>query len=369
MYRTSFYRTFALALSITALFSACSPKDTKEDDQGQTYVKVDSVPVNLAIESDIASDQAAALKETVSALFRVPRDKNDWGSIQLSVLMNNTDGSPAGLQSWLESRVHYIVKDEFDVDAHASYAAQTFTYQFPNLFPDVLGVPDSPAEPSTPAPETPVTPPTEPPVPPLEPLSPVAPVAPVVPTTPTFESGTAQVVMSNVGTSIYAYGKQKHQLINVEIPGVGTVSMTSPRTGILEIGPGLFPDLGDMKLQNIALDIYRLGSLFHEARHSDGHGHTLGFMHSTCPAGHDFAGLPACDAALNGPYSVGAAVLKSMMNRCNSDATCTERSRAVLNTIYLDQANRVLDRSSAPQNLSSDAKAGMNWDDEPEGTR
>ena len=92
-------------------------------------------------------------------------------------------------------------------------------------------------------------------------------------------------------------------------------------------------------------------------------------MHSKCPVGHDFAGLAACDAALNGPYTVGATVLKNLMERCLSDNTCTERSRVLLQFKFSDQANRVLSTNAATENVSADAKAGTNWNDEPEGSR
>ncbi len=330
MIRTFTYGSLALTCLIFVLISACS-KTNQDADRGETDVEIASVPVNLAIESDVAPDQTASLKEAVSALYRLPLDTASSQTKQLNLLMSNVDASPTGLQAWLEMRVHYIIKDNFDFDSQASFASQSFTYQFPNQFPDVLSNPDT--------------------------------------LLPTADSENARVAMSNMGTARYAMGKLLHRLVNIKIPGVGTVSMTSPRTGLLEIGPGLFFDTGNNKIQNIALDIFRLGILFHEARHSDGHGHTLGFMHSICPAGHDFAGLPACDAALNGAYSVGASLIKSLRDRCVADATCTERSRVILGHLYADQANRVIDSVSAPKNLSSDSQAGTNWNDAPEGTR
>jgi hypothetical protein len=164
---------------------------------------------------------------------------------------------------------------------------------------------------------------------------------------------------------VYYAAKQAKQLFSLELGGIGTVPFKSPRAGLLEIGPGLFPDLQGHKVQNILLDVYRASTLFHEARHSDGHGKTLGFFHATCPSWHDYAGKPACDASTNGPYTIGAMVMKNLAAQCTSQ--CTELTKRALQSLYLDVAGRALSVRDLPHN-SPESPAGGAWDDIPEGT-
>ena len=129
------------------------------------------------------------------------------------------------------------------------------------------------------------------------------------------------------------------------------------------MGPGLFNDFGGLQFQNVFYDIFRAGVLFHEARHSDGHGKTLGFMHAKCPATHDLAGLNACDAATNGPYTIGSEMHKYLMYACGS--SCSELTMKALQVLYADQSSRTLESWQYPS-ASPGARAGTDWDDAPE---
>jgi hypothetical protein len=106
----------------------------------------------------------------------------------------------------------------------------------------------------------------------------------------------------------------------------------------------------------------RAETLFHEARHSDGHGKTLGFLHAKCPSYHDYAGLPACDLSTNGPYTIGALMFKYIMDSTADKST--EKTKKIQQLIYLDIANRTLSTSSLVQ--SPETAAGTDWDDAPE---
>lgn len=319
-----------LVLVLMALIglAACTPAEPKDD---QPDVSIPSQPNQLAFASTVPQDQANAVNEAVSALYVLPLNDANSEVQNMARLMKAPDTTAAGLQSWMQARVQYIVQDKFPVDDLATTSDDPFQYQEPGVLPDILR--------QTQTQQPKISSPTD--------------------------SG-AQTIMSNVGAGLYVEGKMIGKLVKLAIPGIGTIAMTSPRTGLLEIGPGLFPDTGGKHYQNILFDVYRLGTLFHEARHSDGHGHTVGFMHATCPYG-DYAGIAACDYATNGPYTVGASVIKALMNQCASSGQCTEKTNQVLQAIYADQADRLVSYSYST--LSSDARAGVDWDDAPEGNR
>jgi len=174
------------------------------------------------------------------------------------------------------------------------------------------------------------------------------------------------VVMSNMGGALYLGGKQNNQIIGLKISRGFLhfpirAEVTSPRVGIIQIGEGLFsPDL-TINLENpdaLSNSIFRLGTFFHEARHSDGNGKSLIFAHATCPAGHDYEGAAACDDNLNGPYTVGTLMINEMRKTC-TDETCSARENEVLKMIIIDNASRIL-------TTTSKGEAATNWDATPE---
>lgn len=172
-------------------------------------------------------------------------------------------------------------------------------------------------------------------------------------------------VMSNIGTALYYGGKSERQIYGMKISRgllkkAEKVAVTSPRTGIIQIGEGLFaPELTVNPKDESALSnsIFRLGTFFHEARHSDGNGKSLGFFHSLCPAGHDYAGQPACDENLNGPYTVGTLMMAEMAKAC--DEGCSEKDKQTLKLMVIDSANRV--QAENRRGVKSTV-----WDDRPE---
>jgi hypothetical protein len=307
-----------LGLSLLVTLGACGPKNNS----ASVCVPPSSNPSNkLHFESGVPCNQAAALNEAVSSLVTLPLDSSNSSVGLMARTMKTDDVTPAGLQNWMEDRVQYIINGDFKIRSHLYTTNQPFSYSEPNILPDAY--------------------------------------------TNSASVQGAQIIMLNVGTEVYANGKLAKQLYIVDLPGIGYVPMPSPRTGMLAIGPGLFNSLGGAQ-SAVVLNIFRLGTLFHEARHSDGHGKTLGFMHSVCPPGHDYAGLPACDLSTNGPYTIGAMMVKNLTNACTN---CTAGDLLSLRAMYLDVANRVLDPAKAPIGLAPDASAGMDWDDSPEGSR
>lgn len=173
------------------------------------------------------------------------------------------------------------------------------------------------------------------------------------------------VVMSNIGAGLYMAGKAERKVYGMKISrgllksGL-KVAVESPRTGIIQIGEGLFArevTVNNNNPDSIANSINRLGTFFHEARHSDGNAKSLGFAHVKCPAGHDMEGAYACDENLNGPYTVGAVMTAEMLKGCND--SCTEREKEILKIIILDSQGRVLKTTKTGQPTT-------NWDPTPE---
>lgn len=180
----------------------------------------------------------------------------------------------------------------------------------------------------------------------------VEPVAPVVPQAPSVDAGEGErkiyTVMSNIGAGIYFGGKDQGVVYSLKISR-GLIKsplkavIESPRVGIIQIGEGLFLDglsVTPSKPNAVANSLKRLSTFFHEARHSDGNGVSLAFAHSVCPTGHNYAGSPACDENLNGPYTVGALFTTELLKAC--DDSCTEVEKTELKADIVDSYSRVL---------------------------
>jgi len=212
------------------------------------------------------------------------------------------DGEGASLSSWLSERVQWVLSEDFNLEKSLRPSPATLFFRFPNpgIIPDIE-TPTKTAEPG----------------------------------------GEVKTVMSNLGGALYLGGKQAGLLINVAIEGkVGGLDIRSPRTGLLKVGEGLFFKGGKLaKASPDFLSHYRLSTLVHEARHSDGNGKSLGFLHATCPEGHDLAGYPACDRNLNGPYMVGALFSQAMAKDCDD---CSEVDKELYQLVTADSFNRVI---------------------------
>ncbi|MFA6237792.1 MAG: hypothetical protein WC635_10730 [Bacteriovorax sp.] len=173
-------------------------------------------------------------------------------------------------------------------------------------------------------------------------------------------------VMSNIGAALYIGGKKEKQVYGMRVSRgllrkAEKVAVKSPRAGIIQIGEGLFaPELtvNNSNPESMANSIFRLGTFFHEARHSDGNGKSLSFLHISCPTGHDYEGQPACDENLNGPYTIGTVMMAEMSKAC--DETCSEKDKETLKILVLDSANRILTKTHKGEKSTV-------WDANPEG--
>ncbi len=179
------------------------------------------------------------------------------------------------------------------------------------------------------------------------------------------EAKTGFTVMSNIGAALYLSGKQENQVYGLKVSRgflrpSKKVEIISPRSGVIQIGEGLFAPELTINRENenaLANTIFRMGTFFHEARHSDGNAESLGFTHATCPETHDYAGAAACDENLNGPYTVGKVMLDEMTNACGDK--CSEADKEILNLMIIDNASRIL-------KTTHKGEEAKNWDATPE---
>lgn len=263
--------------------------------------QISAAPLNIRFSSDIPPAQSDLMHQDLRLIRSLQIDNSDP---QLTSQIAEhfgpvTDGQ--GYESWLADRAKVIVAESFTPDRNSIRVIRE-RHRFRN--PDLPEV------------ERGRTPP---------------------------RGGAVKLVMSNLGAGIYFFGKSSGAILGLAIPGLNTVTVNSPRAGIFQIGEGHFLPLlrrsGGTENNNYANSLLRLGTFFHEARHSDGNGASLGFMHAVCPEGHDYAGYNACDANTNGPYTIGAIFLKSVITSC---ITCSEAEKEALRNAYTDSFSRMI---------------------------
>lgn len=285
-----------------------------------------------AIEMDLAvpQSQARSLELDLGRLnqFNYLNDFTDHAT----ALILKTKGPITGqvLKRWLDERVSLIVSETLDLESSIRVAPGVAIYPEPKTFPSL----DSPPAPPQGTPQTPDQPQRK-----------------------------VYTVMSNMGAGLYLMAKENRVLLALKKSEGNLLPLVSPREGFIQIGEGLFlPKLRvNEQVQDApANSVSRLSTLFHEARHSDGHGASLGFMHAICPEGHSYAGHPACDKNLNGPYSVGAQVMKTLTQACGD---CSTKEKTILKMIEADSRSRILKTFKDSGGRVHQAK---NWSDQPE---
>jgi hypothetical protein len=258
----------------------------------------------IKFHSSIPKNQIETLKTDLRYLYQNPLTKADqqfMATAQIAV------GDGQNLHNWLLNRVRYIVGESFKLDE-------------PNI---VAGPYDR--FPNTPIPDA---------------FKAIA-----------ADSGGVKTVMTNIGGALYLVGKSQKALYGVKFDGE-TVYAKGPRIGLLQVGEGLFLQRFLLNPNPLAASnsISRLGTLFHEARHSDGNGKSTGFLHFTCPAGHPYATYAACEASANGSYTVGGLSERHMLANCTS---CDKKEQGALAAKVADSFNRIIKISLAAADLAN----------------
>jgi hypothetical protein len=295
------------SLAVAALFAMTAVGCSQDNNSAEGPSAKDPVG-NIQFDWGVKKAERNAIADSINVIDDVQISNPD--SKMLSI-MGLGDASSYSLRNWLEARVQYILPQNFDLQKN--FLVQE-GYSYPSS------------------------------------------VQKKIKAKKVNDTAKAEVLMSNVGSVLYLYGKENDALVGLKLQGFGAVAVTSPRVGIIQVGPGFFSGKVDSN-KVIARNIYRAGTLFHEARHSDGHGSSLAFSHAICPSGHDYEGLAACDRNANGPYTVGALIIKNLAKSCT---VCSTAHLQILQTIYLDNISRV---------IVSEQSRSSYWDDAPEGKR
>ncbi len=259
----------------------------------------------VQFDSSVPSDQRSLIEGDLSILDSItlpPAQTNDLATIGVGAL------TPIALNDWLSKRTKLIVGEDFSWKQNASLVNRS-------------------------APTTPFV------------------MAHAQRIDPSMTSA-AKTVMWNLGSYLYLDGKDQGHGYYLDVDST-RYDVYTPRVGIVQIGEGLFtvnsiPNVAKDRMVNSYL---RLGTYFHEGRHSDGNGTNAGFPHAKCPSG-DYKDLYACEDNLNGPYAIQSILLGYMYQAC-TDCTAAEREGLALS--LADYKSRLLPsaqyRDSRPEGI------------------
>lgn len=214
----------------------------------------------------------------------------------------STDGLT--ILNWIDNRMIRIVGESFDLEKNISVVNQSF-------FPEPSETPNIPTFANTPGGGS-----------------------------GDGGSSTVKTVMSNLGGAVYISGKLNHAMFSLKVDD-SNINMSSPRLGVFKVGEGLFDSKGMLKstVDSKISTYFRLSTLVHEARHSDGRGVSAGFLHAICPSGHRFEGYAGCDASSNGPYTIEGQFLKVAMQNCKD---CSPGELELMNKLMADSFSRMV---------------------------
>lgn len=241
----------------------------------------------IVIDDSVPEDQSFLIQSDLNNIILSKFDDYEINDLNIFNIADFNNGS---LISWLTARVKYVVGENYDFEEKA------YLYSRRSYFPEIFSN--------------------------------------------TFKKTSVITVMSNLGSGLYLWGKAHSWLIGIEVAGRDLL-IKSPRIGIIQVGPGLFSvyKIHSSKIDSFANSLLRLSVFFHEARHSDGNGDNAAFGHESCPEWHDYYGYYACDANLNGPYTIGAIMLKNAQKNCKE---CTNSEIQSIKIFQADSEYRVL---------------------------
>ena len=268
----------------------------------------------IELHPELPSDQVESLRYDLATLDHLaPLDDAD-SKAAAQVMGISGKLNPKVLREWIEARVHFIVPQDWNFRRHFHMGEKFVTYPNANVMPVIEESTQQAADGAGEA-----------------------------------TKGVVTTVMSNIGGEIYLDAKQDGRVMTIDIDPAHREPVLSPRIGIIKIGQALFSDsfrIDPETANTPANSIYRLATLFHEAHHGDGNGASLGFFHAVCPDEPRFgkyAGYTACDRSRNGPYAVGAAMLKVMIKQCKE---CSEGAKEILGAKLTDMRTRVLETTT-----------------------
>lgn len=249
----------------------------------------------ILLDSSIPAVQQRIIKEDFTYLYNNPLLKTD-PLLQSTLEIASIDGPH--LYNWIHNRIKYIIGQNYKY--RGRNLVQKKGHRFPNtpLPPSILRRTNSYAN---------------------------------------------VIIMSNLGAELYLLGKRDNVLKGIKLDRKN-VFAPSPRVGIVQIGEGHFLErlLINNNPSSEANKIKRLGTIFHEARHGDGHSEHVGFIHNKCPMGHPLSGFNACEDSSNGAYSLEAQAMKTLLLNCR---TCSTEDKTKITANIADSYSRVVVRS------------------------
>ncbi len=244
--------------------------------------------------TQFSTENIQLLKDDIDFAYLLPemRDSNNFKKLSE---IKTIDGP--NIHNWLLNRIRYFVPEQVDFEILFGLTGQSYKYRTSN----VLSALDRNG---------------------------------------TRRTEKTTVLATNLGGAFYLYGRQNKTLGTATINGK-TKPILSPRIGVVQLGDAYFekeniPNLDPKATIN---RFYRLSTLFHEARHSDGNGPSTGFLHVNCPKGHAYEGERACDKLENGAYGLEARFDRMLSKNCHQ---CSVADIEILRVMALDNFSRLI---------------------------
>jgi len=265
---------------------------------------------SIYLHSDLPEDQRRSIEYDLATLDRlVPIDDADTAEAAKKMgITGKVDAT--SLRAWLEERVRYIVPQDWTFADKIKPGKDIVSYPHADAFP-------------------------------------VIEKATKTPSNGKGEASGVTIAMANIGAALYMGGKQMMRVLTLEIDRKHKEKILSPRIGLIQVGQGLFATKfrADQETADTpANSLLRLATFFHESHHSDGNGTSLAFVHAVCAEG-TYAGYSACDRNRNGPYTIGAEVLRLLMKQCDQ---CGVAAKEALRAQMADSFSRVIQKTPGP---------------------
>jgi len=244
--------------------------------------------------NQISAEHIQLIKEDVNFVYSLPtmRDSNNFQKFSEIKVINGPH-----LHNWLVNRIRYFVPEQIDFEIFFGLTGQNYKYR---VHSELSTLYKRGAQ----------------------------------------RSDQMTVLATNLGGALYLYGRQNKNLGTATINGK-TKPILSPRIGVIQLADAYFSKdyIPNPNPKAAISRFYRLSTLLHEARHSDGNGEATGFLHVMCPKGHAYEDERACDKYENGAYGLEARFDRLLSKNCPQ---CSISEVEVLRVMSLDNFSRLI---------------------------
>ena len=254
--------------------------------------------------SDLTAGQVKIIKDDIDFMFQLPLMADHYGLSQMTEM--KTVSGP-DIHNWILNRLRFFISEGVNPDHLFSLTKQFYAYENSAMMPKLKsGISGT-----------------------------------------NQENDIGSVIATNIGGSIYIIGKKQQTLGMATVNGK-SMPVLSPRVGIVQVPNTFFEGSEDASKQLIGR-LLRITTLFHEARHSDGNGLSLGFLHDVCPKGDLLEGKLACDKMENGSYGLEARLQRVLSRNCVS---CKTEDVEILRLMSLQNFSRLILSAPATAKVS-----------------